>query len=155
MKAAFITILGLSLLAVPGLMLQPALTLQVTAGTGYDVICSPVAPGTPVVLEFTHSMYGGFVQEHYRINDEGILERQQVITENAAAAEYYATDGQTRRIVGGFEVMGGTLVTDDLIIRVDDRGDHWLTVGPARYHLAEMLPGSAQIHIHGERASCA
>lgn len=153
MRRLVVILLGLGLIALPGVMMQPALTVQVTTGDGAPVLCTRVTDKTPVMLEFTHSMYGGFVRELYHVNDHGELERQQVITELAAAAEYYATDGQTSRIEAGYEVLGPPFTTNDLIVRVDARGDHWLTVGRARYHLAKMLPGSTQIHIHGGRIS--
>ena len=149
MRRLAIVILGLGFIALPGMMMQPALSLQVTTGEGIPVLCSRVTPGTPVTLEFTHSMYGGYVREIYRVDADGELERERVVTEYAAAAEYYATDGRTSRVDDGYEVSGPPFVTRDLIVRVDDRGDHWLTIGQSRYHLAEMLPGSTRVHING------
>jgi hypothetical protein len=153
MRRLVLIVLGLGVIALPGVMMQPALSLQVMTGDGVTLICSRVTPGTPITLQFTHSMYGGFVQEMYRIDEDGKLVRERFVTGNAAAAEYYATDGRTSHVEDGYEVAGEPFVTDNLIVRVDDRGDHWLTIGEARYHLAAMLPGSTQIHIHGGRTS--
>lgn len=148
MKPLVLIILcGLGVASLPAISLQPDMSVRVTTGEGDIVACTEVMPGTPVSLEFTHSMFGGFVREHYRATSDGRLARERFVTENAAAAEYYGTDGRIRETREGYEVLAGTFVTDDLVVRVDQRGDHWLTIGDARMHLADRLPGSTQVHI--------
>lgn len=151
MRRAAVIILILGLITLPVFLLQPALTLRVATADGIQVICSRVAPGTAVTLEFTHSMYGGSVRETYQVGDDGDLERRQIVTENAAAAEYYATDGRTRRVEGGHEVLGAPFTTDELMVRVDDRGDHRLMIGSTSHRLTETLPDSTQVRIGVER----
>lgn len=153
MRRLAVIMLTLSLVTLPGLLLQPVLVLRVTTGHGTSVICARSRAGTMIGIEYTHSMYGGFVRETYRLTQHATLIRQQFLTENAAAAEYYGTDGQTMRVATGYEVLAPPFTTDELVIRVDQRGDHWLTVGDSRYHLAQLLPGSTQVHIAGERTS--
>lgn len=151
MRRRAVIVLVLGLVALPAFLLQPALMLRVTTADGTKVICSRVVPGTAIILEFTHSMYGGFVRETYRIGDDGDLERQRIVTANAAAAEYYASDGRTRHIEGGYEVLGAPFTTDNLVVRVDDRGGHRLIVGATSHRLVEILPESTQIRIGVER----
>lgn len=143
----------LCLIGLPGMLLQPALVLRVTTGDGVALICTRVAAGTAVVLEFTHSMYGGFVREMYRIDSDGDLKRQRIITENAAAAEYYALDGRTQRVDDVYEVLGTPFRTKRLVVRVDTRGNHRLTIGATVYRLTDILPDSTQIAVRVERTS--
>ncbi len=141
----------LGLIILPALLLQPVLMLRVTTAEGATVICSRVAPGTAITLEFTHSMYGGFVRETYRVSHDGTLERERIVTKNAAAAEYYASDGRTRHVTGGYEVLAAPFTADDLVVRVDDRGNHKLSINSTSYRLTETLPESTQVRIHVER----
>lgn len=141
----------LGLIILPAFLLQPALLLRVTTADGGTVICSRVAPGTAITLEFTHSMYGGFVRETYGMSHDGMLERERIVTANAAAAEYYASDGRTRHVEGGHEVLAATFITDELVVRVNDRGNHKLSINSTSYRLTETLPESTQVRIHVER----
>jgi hypothetical protein len=141
------------LVALAGLAAQPVTLVRAVTGAGEVLACERVAPGTTVELTFTHSMYGGFVRETYRVTSEPLLARESIVAEHAAAAEYYATDGRTRRVDGGHEVLAPPYATDSLVIRVDARGDHWLAVGATRYHLAGMLDDPTQVRLVVERAS--
>ena len=93
-------------------LLQPVSLLRVETGDGELVICARVDADTPVTLTFTHSMFGGFVRETYTVDDERLV-RQQIVTENAAAAEYYATDGRVASVPDGYEVLAGPFSTDE------------------------------------------
>ncbi len=135
------------LLALPGMLLQPALAVTLITGDGDQLICARVETGARVELQFTHSMYGGYVRESYRVDSDGTLSRQRIITENAAAAEYYATDGRTRRTNDGWEVLAPPFETRELVIRVDERGDHRLTIDGTSYHLADRLTAPTQVRI--------
>lgn len=107
-----------------------------------------------VQLQFTHSMYGGYVRESWRVTPARQLDRVRFVTENAAAAEYYATDGSSFRAEDGFVVPGEPLLQSELIVRVNSRGNHWLTVDDESIHLAEELQASTQVRISVESGSC-
>ena len=64
-------------------------------------------------------------------------------TDNAAAAEYYATDGRVERTATGFAVIAPPLTVDALPIRIDQIGDHRLRVGNEEIALADRVDGSA------------
>lgn len=132
-------------------LFQPATWLQVTTGDGTQLACARVDEDTPIALTFTHSMFGGFVTERYRLRADGMLERQRMVTEHAAAAEYYATDGRIRPVDEGYEVLASPLVTDHLAIRVDARGDHRLEIGNATYALYDQLGASTRVTLEGHR----
>jgi hypothetical protein len=94
-----------------------------------------------VILVFTHSMYGGEVRETWRVDGDAMA-RERIVTDRAAAAEYYATGGETRPVGGGYEVIGPPLRTDALAFRIDRIGDHRLRIGDEEIPLAEMVDGS-------------
>jgi hypothetical protein len=133
-------------------LVRPVLLLMivVTAG-GERVLCTRVETTTPITLSFTHSMFGGFVDEHYVLGQDGTLVRQAIVTGNAAAAEYYATDGRTREVANGYEIIASPFATDGLTLRVDARGDHRLIVGTTVFPLYEQLGQSTQVRLEGER----
>lgn len=143
-----IFLLGMLVMA----LLQPVSLVRVETGEGEEVICSRVSPGTPVSLTFTHSMYGGFVTEMYEVDDASTLVRRRFVTENAAAAEYYGTDGRVQKTEDGYEVIAGPFSTNDLVVRVTTRGDHHLTIGSETWHLPAMFGEPVQLHISSERA---
>ena len=141
---AVITMLAASLL-------QPVTWIRVITADGTLVACGRVDGDTPITLEFTHSMFGGFVREEYRVRPDGLLERQRMVTENAAAAEYYATDGAIRQTSEGYEVLASPFVTDRLVIRVDARGQHRLTIGGVTHPLYDQLRASTAVTLEGMR----
>jgi hypothetical protein len=132
-------------------LLEPVSLLQVVTADGERVLCTRVGDTTSITLRFTHSMFGGFVEERYLLRSDGILVRQGIVTENAAAAEYYASDGDVRRIADGFEVLAGPFMTEGLTVRIDSRGKHRLTVGTKSISLYEHLGESVQVRLEGER----
>ena len=73
------------------------------------------------------------------------MRRTLIVTANAAAAEYYAWDGAVRRTADGYEVIAPPLEVGSLSVRVDQVGNHRLTVDGTVYPLAEMVEGSAQV----------
>lgn len=143
----------IGLVALVGVAAQPVMVVRAVTGEGTTLVCERVAPGDSVAFTFTHSMYGGFVRETYRVTPDALLARQQIVAEHAAAAEYYATDGRTRQVADGYEVLAAPYATASLVIRVDARGDHWLTIGATRHHLAGMLDDPTQVRLAVERAS--
>lgn len=141
-------ILGmLFLVMVPALLATPSRSLQVHTSTGALVWCSPVGQNDTVQLQFTHSMFGGYVRENWKVTPGNQLQRSRFVTENAAAAEYYATDGTSYQADDGFVVPGDPLQQPELVVRVNNRGNHVLTVGENNVHLAEVLPYSTQVRI--------
>lgn len=139
---------------VPALLASTSRSVQVHSSTGELVWCAPVESGDVVQLQFTHSMFGGYVREHWKITPRNQLQRIRFVTENAAAAEYYATDGTSYQADDGFVVPGDPLLESDLIVRVNSRGNHVLTVDDWSVHLAEELPQSTQVRISIEAESC-
>lgn len=131
-------------------LMQPVSLLRVETEMGELTLCTPVDAGSPVTLAFTHSMFGGFVRETYTIEGDRLV-RQQIVTENAAAAEYYATDGRIQRVPEGYEVLAGPFSTDELVVRVDAIGNHRLTAGETSWQLFEIFREPAQVRISGDR----
>jgi hypothetical protein len=128
--------------AVIGVLLQPVSVLRVITNDGDVLACRRMGRGDAVTLVFTHSMYGGEVRETWRV-DGDVLVRVDIVTDNAAAAEYYATDGETRRVPGGFEVVAPPLRAETLPFRIDQIGDHRLRFGDEEISLADRVEGSA------------
>ncbi len=142
------------LLMVPVLLATPAQSLQVRTDTGALVWCTGISRHDTVQLQFTHSMFGGYVREQWRATPGNDLQRVRIVTENAAAAEYYATDGTSYRADDGYVVPGGPLQQPALLVRVNQRGNHHLSVNGATVHLAGLLPGSTQVRIAVYPQSC-
>jgi hypothetical protein len=142
---AMVTMLAASLL-------QPVTWVRVVTDDGTMVACGRVDEDKPITLEFTHSMFGGFVREVYHLGPDGLLERQRMVTENAAAAEYYATDGEIRHTPEGYEVLASPFVTDRLVVRVDQRGQHRLTIGGITHPLYDQLQASTAVTLEGHRS---
>lgn len=141
-------ILGAMLVVmVPFLLASPTRSVQVQTGSGELVWCGEVASGEIVQVHFTHSMFGGYVRERWLVTPNDTFRRDRFVTENAAAAEYYATDGTSYRADDGYVVPGDALVQSELVIRVDQRGNHYLTVDDETVHLAGLLPQSTQVRI--------
>jgi len=136
----------LAVMSVAGLLAQPSLAVRVTTGDGQRLACNRVAPGTEVILAFTHSMYGGDVTETWQVERSG-LHRVSMVTDNAAAAEYYAWDGRIVRQGDRFEVTTDPLAIEQLVVRVDQIGRHRLTIGNHDLTLAAMVDESAQVRI--------
>lgn len=134
------------------ILIHPVAWVQAITDDGTPLACARVDANTPITLAFTHSMYGGFVAEDYRLRADGMLERQRMTTENAAAAEYYATDGQVRADPDGYEVIASPFATDALAIRVDARGDHQLTVGTRTWSLYDLLGASTRVTLETRRS---
>lgn len=125
-----------------GALAQPVQVMAVATSDGRTLVCRRVDPGETVTLVFTHSMYGGEVRETWRV-DGNHLDRVRIVTDNAAAAEYYAIDGKTRRVDGGFEVIVPPLRAGSLPFRIDHIGNHRLRFGGEEVSLASEVEGSA------------
>lgn len=154
MNYRVLAVLIILLLMVPVLTRSPQQYVQVRAENGDLIACIPVSTGDVVQLQFTHSMYGGYVREQWRVTPENQLNRVRFVTENAAAAEYYATDGRSYEADDGFVVPGEPLQQPELVIRVNNRGNHVLTVNGETRHLAEITQGSTQVRISVESGTC-
>lgn len=148
-------LLGLCILMmVPTLMASPQKSLQVRTGDGELMACLAVDTDDMLQLQFTHSMYGGYVREQWQVTPGGQLSRIRFVTEHAAAAEYYASDGSSYKADDGYVVPGAPLQQPELVVRVNNRGNHILTVDGETLHLAEMIPGSTQVRIFVDSGSC-
>lgn len=86
--------------------------------------------GQAMTLRFTHSMFGGDVSETYRASPSGV-ERMRLVTELAAAAEYYVWTEEVERVEDGFEVRVTPQAFDEIVILVDKTGSPNLIVGDA------------------------
>ena len=144
----------LVLLMVPAMLASSGQSLQVHTADGTLVWCVNVKSNDTVQLQFTHSMFGGYVREDWRVTPSSELARSRFVTENAAAAEYYATDGSSYRADDGYVVPGAPLQQPELTIRVNNRGNHMLTTGDNSIHLAEALPQSTQVRVRIHPESC-
>ncbi len=71
----------------------------------------------------------------------------QILTDNAAAAEYYAWDGQVRPSGDRFEVIVPDQEFSSLSIRVGQIGDHRLTINGATVDLAAMVAESEGVRL--------
>lgn len=154
MKSRLLVLLIIILLMVPMITSSTQQVLLVRAESGDLVVCTPVRGGDVVQLQFTHSMFGGYVREQWEITPHGELNRVRFVTENAAAAEYYATDGASYEADDGFVVPGDPLQRSDLIVRVNNRGNHVLTVNDEEWPLAEMIQESTQVRIDVDSGTC-
>jgi hypothetical protein len=84
--------------------------------------------GESITVRFTHSMFGGDVAESYEASSTGV-KRIRLVTERAAAAEYYAWTEEVVRVEDGFEVRVAPHAFDEIVILVDDVGAHRLIMG--------------------------
>jgi hypothetical protein len=99
-------------------------------------------------------MFGGYVREQWRVTPGNELQRVRFVTENAAAAEYYATDGTSYHADDGYVVPGEPLQQPVLVVRVNQRGNHYLSVGGTSVHLAGLVSQSTQVRIALYPQSC-
>jgi hypothetical protein len=142
-----IAIAALMAATIAGLLLStPAQAVRLVLEDGTVIACAPARPGTLVTVKYTHSMYGGFVMETWAVADE-MLDRQRILTENAAAAEYYAWDGRVERVGNAFEVVTDPLQVEELVIRVDQIGQHEVDIGGWVAPLYLTLPEPTQVRI--------
>src|SRR5665811_504281 len=132
----------LAAIALVGLLLQPLTVVKVATADGAVLACRRIAPASVVTLVFTHSMYGGEVRESWRA-DGSRLARVRIETDNAAAAEYYATNGRVERTDHGFTLIAPPLEVGALAIRVDQIGKHRLRFGAEELSLSDQVDGSA------------
>jgi hypothetical protein len=147
-RSATTAALLLVVVAVVSLVLTTSATgvRVVRTDDGSILACHRVAPGTRVDLTFTHSMYGGDVTESWRVSGNS-LERVGMFTDNAAAAEYYAWDGQVERAGDRFLVVTTPLQEPVLVVRIDQIGQHRLMIGDEAHDLSTTIGGSAQVRI--------
>lgn len=111
-----------------GSALSPSQMIAVTTTDNESIVCRPIGRDSTITLVFTHSMYRGNVRETYAVASGNRLRRTSIVTDNAASAEYYATDGRITRIDGGYMLLLPELTFDELIFRIDDVGKHRLIV---------------------------
>ena len=125
--------------------MTPVSLVRVSVAEGDGILCRRIADTSAMALTFTHSMYGGDVTEFFVPGDGNALTRTGILTGNAAAAEYYAWDGAVREIDGRYEIIVPDREFASLAVRVDDIGNHRLTIDGETYPLASMVDGSSQV----------
>lgn len=154
MRKLALLIGGLVLVMLPATLSSPAYSVRVRVESGNLVFCFPAHRDSQMQLQFTHSMYGGYVRESWSITPTAKLSHERMVTENAAAAEYYATHGTSFLADDGYVVPTDALTLRELVVRVNARGNHTLTVGDESVNMAELLATSTQVRISVERESC-
>jgi hypothetical protein len=96
-------------------------------------------------------MFGGEVRESYVVaGDE--LRRVAFVTENAAAAEYYAWTARIARTEAGYEVIVPQVSFESIPVLVDEIGAYRLEVGEETIDLSGMVgtPESVVIEVHSD-----
>ncbi len=136
-----------AIVVMAGLAMTPVTAVTVTAEDGQAIVCMRVDRESTIALTFTHSMYGGDVTETYRLTDSATLLRTSILTGNAAAAEYYAWNGAVRVHGERFEVVVPDQEFTALPVRVDQIGQHRLTVDETSGDLAAMVDGSEGVRL--------
>lgn len=154
MKRIALLMGAILLLMVPLLTASPTRSLQVHTDTGTLAWCAPLGRSDTLQVQFTHSMFGGYVREQWYITPDDRFERTRFVTENAAAAEYYATDGTSYQADDGFVVPGDPLHQAELVVRVNSRGNHIISIGGNTVRLADRLEQSTQVRISVATESC-
>ncbi len=141
----------LAVVLVSGVGLTPVTVFRVMSPDRAIATCGAVRRGDTFILIFRNSMFGGDVRETFAVTDDLSLLRTDVITENAASAEYYAWDGQVVPVDGGFEVVVPPQAYASLTIRVDQVGRHRLRIGDREFALFSEIPGSAAARLYVAR----
>ncbi|MDQ3654781.1 MAG: DUF1850 domain-containing protein [Chloroflexota bacterium] len=136
-----------AILVVAGVAMMPVTLVTVTGEDGEAIVCGRVDRESSIALTFTHSMYGGDVTETFQPVSPSTLLRTGILTDNAAAAEYYAWDGQVRPSGDRFEVIVPDQEFSSLSIRVGQIGDHRLTINGATVDLAAMVAESEGVRL--------
>ena len=116
-----------------GLQARPAVVLR-DAETTEVLRCAAARDGSVVVFAFTHSMYGGRVEETLVVQGPALL-RTGVRAERAAAAEYYGMYGEVVAEDGWYRVIVPSQIIRDLRFVADPIGQHELRLGPDSWRL--------------------
>ena len=140
-----IAILLVAVVVLLGSAMAPVSLVYIEGPDGASLVCGRVSNSTTIALTFTHSMYGGDVTEFYLVADGDGLIRTMILTDNAAAAEYYAWDGAVREVDDRFEVIVPDQLFGPLAVRVDAIGNHRLGIDGKLFSLAEIVDGSARV----------
>jgi hypothetical protein len=138
------------IITLAGAMLFPVTIVRVESGDGEPITCRQLASGETIGVSFTHSMYGGLVTETWQAT-ESTLVRVRMVTENAAAAEYYAWDGRIEPVTDGYEVIAPPAQITELRVMVDDIGNHHLHIGSHTWPLASLLDTPVPVAISIEQ----
>ena len=126
-------LLGLAAMLLAGPLLAPTAPVFVVEDADAErvLLCRPLGAGQAprLALVYTHSMYGGDVVEEFVPTVDRRLRREVATTANAAAAEYYASDGGVRRDGDRFLIEAPLADYPELVVRVGRTGGHRLVVG--------------------------
>ncbi len=140
-----LVLLGLLLIGVVGLAWGPTTSLDI-ASENQVLLQLPAAPGDRFRLTYTHSMYGGLVQDTFRLDAQRGLVLESV-TANAAALEYsalwptgYLADGTP--FADGLDRDIGVL-----LFSVDDVGRPGLVFGDIQLDLRALFGGQGRVQL--------
>jgi hypothetical protein len=117
---------------------------------GRVIVCRP---GQPMTLVFTHSMYGGDVEETFLPRQGNRLVRVKMTTANAAAAEYYAYVAPVAPEGDRFRLDVPPAVYDEVIVRVDDVGRHRLRFAGDEIDLLTQAGNRHRVQLDSDRLS--
>ncbi len=138
------TLLLLCLSAAAALIQTDSLLLVNEEGKTLDLITGVER----FTLRFTHSMYGGFVEEDFIVGPNGRLIRTAARTERVGAAEYYARAGNYRPADGYWVVDVEPMELRGFTLHVDSTGSPTLDVNGRVYRLQSLLPsGDVEIAV--------
>jgi hypothetical protein len=130
----------------------PCILFTVTDLTSNEeVLCIPLRAGEPVTLVYTHSMYGGDVEETLVPLSDGRLRRVEMTTANVAAAEYYAYDAPVEPDGKRYRVVVPPADYDAIVVRVDTVGRHRLIVRDEVIDLVPLAGGRHQVRFDASR----
>jgi hypothetical protein len=137
------------LVALPTFSLGSATMVTATdLTTGRIILC---LPAQPVTLVFTHSMYGGDVEETFIPRAGGGVTRIAMTTENEAAAEYYAYTANVVREGDRFRVDVPPATYDEVIVHIDDVGRHRLRAGGTEVDLLAAAGNGHRVKLDSAR----
>jgi hypothetical protein len=121
---------------------------------GHRVVARLVIPrDTTFDLEFTHSMYGGWVSERYQLtaDQSPALMRTTIRTQNGGAAEYYARYGNFRETDSQWQVDVLPLQLTQLIVRIDGVGRPRVRLPDREIELLALVPSGHRVELRGAR----
>lgn len=116
----------------------PAVVVR-DADTGHAFLCGPAPGGQDLTLTFSHSMYGGLVEETFEVDGDDLV-RTGVRAERAAAAEYYGMYGDVLADAGWFRVIVTPLPIRDLRFVADEIGHHEIRIGSKGWRTGDSPP---------------
>jgi len=149
--ATFAVVLGVALVAnVAATPAQPVLVVE-DVDTGEEYVTEPVADGTTVGLEYTHSVEKTRVYDEYRV-ENGTLVNTRMEFESYGWGLPSRVDVTTVDGTFVYDPTEPIAELDSLSVSPGRVAGHTLHVGEQRYDLVAVTDGR-DVHIHIERRS--